>query len=337
MVRVAVIGCGYWGPNLVRNLFKVKDCEMVAVSDLRKERLEYIRSLYPGLKVTTDAAEILKDPTVDAVVIITPVSTHFPIAREALLAGKHVLVTKPMTRTVAEAEELIELAERNNCVLMVDHTFIYSGPVRKIRQLIDAKNLGRIYYIDSARVNLGLFQQDVNVLWDLAPHDFSILSYLIDEAPVSVSTIGARPFNNGHYDLESIAYVTVRFADETLAHIHVSWLSPVKIRRTIIGASHQMVVYDHLDPDNQIKVYDKKVEFLTAEEKYRLLVQYRTGDMYAPKVDQIEALEAECVHFVECIKNGYRPITDGIAGLQVVQLLEAAQRSMERQGEVVSL
>jgi len=335
VIRIGVIGCGYWGPNLVRNLYKLKDCEMAAVSDLRPDRLDQIRSLYPKLNTTTDALEVLHDPDIDAMAVITPVATHFEIAREALLAGKHVLVTKPMTRTVAEAEELIALAERNERVLMVDHTFIYSGPVHKIRELIDQGELGQIYYYDSVRVNLGLFQSDVNVLWDLAPHDFSILSYLVDKEPISVSAVGARPVNSEKYSHESVAYVTICFADDTIAHLHVSWLSPVKVRRTLIGGSRKMIVYDHLDPDNQVKIYDKGVEVRSAEEQYEALVQYRMGDMYAPKVDQTEALEVECKHFIDCIERGERPITDGHAGLQVVHLLEAAQRSMESGGEAI--
>jgi predicted dehydrogenase len=337
MIKVGVIGCGYWGPNLVRNFYKTPHCEVVGVSDLRPERLQYIQSLYPKVQATPDALELIRNPQIDAIVVVTPVATHYELARAALLEGKHVLVTKPMTRTTAEARQLIELAEQKGLVLMVDHTFIYSGPVRKIKELIDQGELGQIYYYDSVRVNLGLFQNDVNVLWDLAPHDFSILAYLVEKEPISVSAIGARPVNCKHYEHESVAYVSVRFDDGTLAHVHVSWLSPVKIRRTLIGGSRKMVVYDHLDPDNQIKVYDKGVEIRSLEEQYQALVQYRTGDMWAPKVDQTEALEVECRHFIDCCLGKAKPLTDGYAGLQVVELLEAAQRSMDRGGEVISL
>lgn len=266
VVRVGVIGCGYWGPNLVRNFYKTPNCEVVSVADLRPERLQYIRGLYPKIQATTNALEILRDPQIDAVVIVTPVATHFELAREALLMGKHVLVEKPMTRTVSEAKELIELAERSERVLMTGHTFVYSGPVRKIKELIGQGALGHIYYYDSVRVNLGLFQRDVNVLWDLAAHDFSILAYLVEKEPIGVSAVGARPVKSGNYKHESVAYVTIRFEDDTIAHVHVSWLSPVKIRRTLIGGSKQMVVYDHLDPDNQVKIYDKGVELRTTEE-----------------------------------------------------------------------
>lgn len=337
MIKIGVIGCGYWGPNFVRNFYKIPDCEVVSVADLRLERLQYIKSLYPKIRTTTNALEILHDPNIDAVVVVTPVATHFEIAREALMSGKHVLVTKPITRTSEEAKELIELAKKKGLVLMVDHTFIYSGPVRKIKELIDKGELGEIYYYDAVRVNLGLFQNDVNVLWDLAPHDFSILFYLMDKKPISVVAMGANPVNHANYKHESIAYVTIRFDDNSLAHIHVSWVSPVKIRRTLIGGSKKMVVYDHLDPDNQVKVYDKGVELRSVEEQYQALVQYRTGDMYAPKVDQTEALELECRHFVDCCLGKVKPLTDGYAGLQVVELLEAAQRSMEQGGRVIQL
>lgn len=332
MVRLGVIGCGYWGPNLIRNFAKSKDCQLVAVADMDPRRLEDIRRLYPALKTWTSVPALLDDESLDAVAIATPISTHYELAKRALQRGKHILIEKPMTTTVAQAEELIGLAEKNQRVLMVDHTFIYSGAVRKVRELIDAGELGQVYYYDSVRVNMGLFQRDVNVLWDLAPHDFSIMTYLIDKEPVSVSAMGASPLRWDGWAQESIAYVTVEFGDGTLAHFHVNWLSPVKVRRTLIGGSRKMVIYDHLDPDNQVKVFDKGVEMQTDRERYQALVQYRTGDMVAPKIDQTEALEVACQHFVECIQTGKRPLTDGYAGLRVVRLLEAAQQSMENQG-----
>lgn len=337
MIRVGVIGCGYWEPNFVRNFYKLKDCELVAVADLEERRLESLVRLYPKLETTIDAAELINRPDIDAVAVVTPVSTHFALAKAALQAGKHVLVSKPMAQTSAQAEELIGLAKQQERILLMDHTFIYSGPVRKIREFIDRDELGQIYYFDSVRVNLGLFQRDVNVLWDLAPHDLSILSYLIDKEPISVSAVGAHPVKCDGYEHESVAYVTIRFEDGSLAHVHVSWLSPVKIRRALIGGSRKMVVYDHLDPDNQVKVYDKGVEVRSSEEQHQALMQYRLGDMYAPKVDQTEALEVECQHFLDCIQKGEQPITDGHAGLRVVRLLEAAQQSMERDGEVIPL
>ncbi len=332
MVSIGVIGCGYWGPNIIRAFAQHRECQVVAVADLEEERLEPIRRLYPTVRAVTSAEELLESDHIDALAIATPISTHYRLATEALRRGKHVLIEKPMTATVRQSEELIALAAEQKRVLMVDHTFVYSGAVRKIRDLIQAGELGNIYYFDAVRINLGLFQRDLNVLWDLAPHDFSILSYLIDKEPTSVSAVGAAPVHWDGWRRESIAYVTVEYADGTLAHIHVNWLSPVKIRRILIGGSRKIVVYDHLDPDNQVKIFDKGVEAMTDQERRRMLVQYRTGDMHAPKIDQTEALKVACRHFVDCVQTGGTPLTDGRAGLQVVQLLEAAQKSLERRG-----
>ncbi len=330
MVRVGVIGCGYWGPNLLRNFLKVLECQVVVAADMDAARLEAVGRLHPGVSTTTSASDVLENPEVDAVAIATPPRTHFSLTREALRRGKHVLVEKPLCMTTAEGEELIEAAERSHRVLMADHTFVYTGAVRTIRDIIQSGELGDIYYYDAVRVNLGLFQHDVNVLWDLAVHDFSIMTHLIEKPPVHVSAVGASPVRCDGWDLESIAYVTVEFGDSTLAHFHVNWLSPVKVRRTLIGGSRKIVIYDHLDPDNQVKIYDKGVQILAERDRYRALVEYRTGDMLAPKIDQTEALERVCQHFIECIQRGARPLTDGAAGLRVVRLLEAAQRSMER-------
>ncbi len=334
MVGVGVIGCGYWGPNLIRNFAQIRKCQLVAVADTDAERLEPIRWLYPAVPVLTSADELLALDAIDAVVIATPIETHYPLARAALRRGKHVLVEKPMTATVLQSKELIGLAEQQHRILMVDHTFIYGGAVRKIRDIIDSGELGDIYYYDAVRINLGLFQRDLNVLWDLAPHDFSIMSYLIDKEPISVSAVGSAPVSWDGWRRESIAYITVEYGDGMLAHMHVNWLSPLKIRRTLIGGSRKIVVYDHLDPDNQVKIFDKGVEGITDHERRRLLVQYRTGDMYAPKIDQTEALEVACKHFVDCIQTGTSPLTDGRAGLKVVQLLEAAQQSLERRSAI---
>ena len=328
MIRIGVIGCGYWGPNLIRNLFKVEGCTPVAVADLDPKRLEVIGRLYPGLHRSTSADEVLSAPDLDAVVIATPISTHYTLARRALEAGKHVLVEKPLTATSAEGEALVRRAEEAERVLMVDHTFIYSGAVQKIRQLIETGELGHVYYYDAVRVNLGLFQRDVNVIWDLASHDFSIMTYLLDKQPVKVQSVAAAPIHWDGWKQESIAYITMEFSDGTLAHFHVNWLTPVKIRRIVIGGSRKTVIYDHLDPDNQVKIFDKGVEVLPELERFHTLVQYRTGDMIAPKIDQTEALELVCRHFVDCIRLGRRPLTAGPEGLRVVRLLEAAQRSM---------
>jgi len=335
--KVGVIGCGYWGPNLIRNFIKVKDCQLVVAADQAPEKLEVVKFLCPTIRLTTSPEEVLEDEGIDAVVIATPISTHFPMAQRALANGKHVFVEKPMTATVAEAEELTELAGRNHKVLMVDHTFIYTGAVRKLRTFVDSGELGEIYYYDSVRINLGLFQHDANVLWDLAPHDFAIMDYLIDKKPVSVSAVGSSPVRWNGWRRESLAYISVEFEDGILAHFHVNWLSPVKLRRTLIGGSRKMIIYDHLDPDNQLKIYDKGIEVKEDLERYQALVQYRTGDLLAPKIDQTEALAVACKHFVHCIQNQKIPETDGRAGLQVVRLLEAAQHSMNYGGRKTHL
>jgi len=331
MINIGVIGCGYWGPNLIRNLIKVKDCCVVAVADQRPERLEAVKQLRSEMKATTIASELVDSDSIDAIVIATPISTHFDLARACLARGKHVLIEKPITESVAQAEELIRLAEKKSKVLMVDHTFIYSGAVRKLREIIDSGDLGQIYYCDSVRLNLGLFQSDVNVLWDLAPHDFSLLSYLMDKKPVRVTASGSSPVRWNGWRRESIAYVTVELEDSMIAHFHLNWLSPVKLRRTLIGGSRKMVVYDHLDSDNQIKIFDKGIELREDQDRYNVLVQYRMGDLLIPKVDQTEALETACKHFVHCIQTGDKPITDGYAGLRVVELLEAAEWSMKNE------
>jgi predicted dehydrogenase len=331
VVNIGVIGCGYWGPNLIRNLTKVKECRLAAVADQRPERLEAVRHLNPGMKTTVDARELLESTSIDAIVIATPISTHFDLAKTCIEYGKHVLIEKPITQTSGEALELIRLAEEHHKVLMVDHTFIYSGAVRKLRQIIDSGDLGDIYYYDSVRLNLGLFQRDVNVLWDLAPHDFSLLNFLLDQEPLRVTAAGTSPVRWNGWRRESIAYVTVELENSAIAHFHLNWLSPVKLRRTLIGGSRKMVMYDHLDVENQIKIFDKGIEVREDEDRYKVLVQYRTGDLLVPKVDQTEALEVACNHFVHCIQTGERPITDGYAGLRVVELLEAAERSMKNE------
>jgi predicted dehydrogenase len=329
VLRIGVIGYGYWGPNLVRNFLKVRECRLTAVADHNPSRLEHLQRLYPAVATTTSADELLAARDVDAVVVATSVFTHHRFAKEALSRGKHVLVEKPLAASVAQARELIKSAEDRELTLMVDHTFVYSGAVRKIREIIESEELGDLYYYDSVRVNLGLFQHDTNVLWDLLPHDFSIMTYLLDKEWVSVSTVGAAPVRWDGWKRESIAYVTVEFEDQTIAHFHVNWLSPTKVRRTLIGGSRKMVIYDHLDPDNQVKIFDHGIQIRGANDRYQALVEYRTGDMLAPKIDQTEALEVVCKHFVDCVRTKTRPITDGHAGLRVVELLEAAQQSLE--------
>jgi predicted dehydrogenase len=334
MINIGVIGCGYWGPNLIRNMTKAKGCRVVAVADQRVDRLESVKWLNPEMRLTTSARELVESDSIDGIVIATPISTHFELAKACLTNGKHVMIEKPMTTKVAEAKELIRLAEETGRVLMVDHTFIYSGAVRKLREIVDSGQLGEIYYYDSVRLNLGLFQPDVNVLWDLAPHDFSLLTHLLDKPPIHVSALGSSPVRWNGWRQESIAYVNIELQGGAIAHFHLNWLSPVKLRRTLIGGSRRMVMYDHLDSDNQLKIFDKGVEILQDHERYKALVQYRTGDLLIPKVDQTEALETACNHFIHCIETGERPITDGYAGLRVVELLVMAEQSIaERSAE----
>lgn len=335
MVRIGVIGYGYWGPNLVRNFVETPETQLVAVADLNRSRLDLLQRRYPGVEVTTDCRDILNHPNIDAVAISTPVSTHYQLALEALKAGKHVLVEKPMTSSSEEAKRLIDEAERRNLVLMVDHTFVYTGAVRKIRELIDKRSLGKIYYYDSTRVNLGLFQHDVDVIWDLAVHDLSIMEYILPESPVEISATGIGHVNGA---AENIAYVTALYDSSLIAHLNVNWLSPVKVRRTLIGGSKQMIVYDDIETSEKIRVYDKGVVVKDdPEARYKMLVSYRSGDMYAPQIDMTEALRVEAQHFADCIENGKTPITDAHSGLRVVSVLEAATRSMKEHGRSVRL
>ena len=336
-VRVGLIGCGYWGPNLLRNFAKTAGCQVSAIADLDTQKLGAMQQLYPLAQVFHDGEELLAKKDVDAVAIATPTSSHYRLVKTALLSGKHVFVEKPITASIKEAEELVHIAEREHRVLMVDHTFVYTGAVQKIRELLGSGEVGEVCYYDAVRVNLGMFRHDENVLWDLGPHDLSILAHLVGKRPGAVSAVGAGLVGLQDWKQESIAYVNVWFSGGVLAHIHLNWLSPVKIRRTLIGCTRKMIIYDHLDPDYQVKVFDKGVNIETTEQRYQLEVQYRSGDMVSPKVDQSEALGVATKHFVSCIRQGGRPITDGYAGLEVVRLLEAAQQSMKSQGELVSI
>ena len=335
MIRVGVIGYGYWGPNLVRNFAELPQARVAAVSDRRPERLALVERRYPGVRVTTDAASLIDDPTIDAVVIATPVHLHFELAVAALRAGKHVLVEKPFTSTSEQARRLIDEAAARRLVLMVDHTFVYTGAVRKMRELTQAGELGDIYYYDSVRINLGLFQHDVNVLWDLAVHDLSIMDFVLQESPVSVSATG---FAHVAGQPENIAYMTMFFAGNLIAHVHVNWLSPVKIRRTLLGGSRRMVMFDDLEASDKLKVYDRGISLNPSPENvYQMLVGYRAGDLWAPQLEIAEALSVGAAHFVECIARQETPITDGAAGLRVVLLLEAAAASMQAQGRPVAV
>ena len=337
-LKVGVIGYGYWGPKMVRNFVSILHGGMYGVADKKPERLDAATAQYPHLRTYLDAERLID--VVDIVVITTPVSTHYGVAKRALEAGKHVLIAKPMTDTVKSSEELILLAEKQGVTLMVDHTFIFTGAVQKMRELVDRNELGKLYYFDSVRVNLGLFHHDTNVLWDLAPHDISIMDYLLQEQPISVAAHGACHINYSHVPIEDIAYLTMFFENNLIAHVHVNWLAPVKVRKTLLAGSEKMVVYDDTEPDEKIKVYDKGVEISPknhTEKVYDVLVSYRTGDMYAPKLDKTEPLRKEIIHFLDCVQTGRMPISDGYSGLNVVRILEAAQYSIDHGGIQVEL
>jgi predicted dehydrogenase len=335
MIQLGVIGYGYWGPNLVRNFLEVPDSKIRAVSDLNPERLALVRRRYPMVRTTTEYRDLIEDPDIDAIVVATPVSTHFDLAWQALQAGKHILVEKPLARTSDHAKKLIAEADRRDLVLMVDHTFVYTTAVRKIKEIVDQKELGEIYYYDSVRINLGLFQHDMNVLWDLAVHDLSIMDYLLPSIPQAVSAAG---INHVPGEPENVAYLTLFFENTLIAHIHVNWLAPVKIRRTLIGGSRKMVVYDDLEPSEKVKVYDKGITVnISPDSLYQALVGYRTGDVWAPRLPTTEALLLEAQHFIACIEQGTRPVTDGQAGLRVVRILEAATQSMIQRGRPIEL
>jgi predicted dehydrogenase len=334
MIRVGIIGYGYWGPNLVRNFNTAEGSQVHTVCDMNQQSLKKVRKSYPDLNTTTDSEALIKNPDIDVVAIATPVFTHYELAKKALEEGKNVFVEKPFTYTSAEAEELIELAEKKNLKIMVDHTFLYTGAVRKIKQLVEDNVLGDIFYYDSVRVNLGLFQHDINVVWDLAPHDISIMQYVINEQPQAVVATGAEHFDRG---LEDVAYLTIFFNKNIIAHINVNWLSPVKVRTTLIGGQKKMLVWNDIEPDEKIKIYDKGVQVKTKEGKYNLLVSYRSGDMWAPRVEQTEALRLMVEKFVDYISNGGRVVNDGIAGMRVVKLLEASTKSLRNKGEMVYL
>jgi predicted dehydrogenase len=335
MIRVGVIGAGYWGPNLIRNFVMHPQTEMCLCSDLRENRLNYIKSLYPAVQITKEANEVIAHPNLDLVTICTPVDTHFELAKAVLQSGKHVLIEKPMTSSSAQAEELINLAEKKKLRIFVDHTFVYTGSVRKIKELIIAGELGDLYYFDSVRVNLGLFQHDVNVLWDLAPHDISIMDFLLAQKPVSVVATGADHFGSG---LENVAYLMVYYPGNLIAHLHANWLSPVKIRRTLITGSKKMVVWDDNQPSEKVHIYDKGVDVVqTADDVYNLLIQYRAGDMHCPRVDGREALAVEIDQIVDCLNNNKPSCAGGQAGWMVVKILESAQQSLKNRGREIMI
>lgn len=332
-MKIAVIGVGYWGPNLVRNLLNNKSVSEVYCFDIDAKRLHNIQQHYPTVKVVDSYEDILNNPKINGVCIATPTSTHFPLAKLAIEHNKHVLVEKPFTVTVREAETLIDLAQKKGLNLTVDHIFMYNGAVRKIKEIIESGEIGKILYFDAVRVNLGLFQHDVNVIYDLATHDISIMLYLLNKKPRGVSAIGV-----GHYNtIEDIAYLTLFFDDNCIAHFHVNWLAPVKIRRILIGGSQKMIVYDDMETVEKIKVYDKGVEIKTKEGIYKTLIEYRTGDMYAPKFDTTEPLALLIKEFTDAIKDGAEPLSNGKTGLEVIKILSAAQKSLKNNGCIVEL
>ena len=335
MTNLGVIGVGYWGPNIIRNAYASKRFTVKSCADKKDDRLKYISSIYPAIQTTRDYKEIIHDPDIDAVAICTPVFSHYEIALAALKAGKHILIEKPMTSTAAQAEELINLAEQKNLTILVDHTFLFTGAVGKIKELVENKEIGDIYYFDSVRVNLGLFQHDVNVVWDLAPHDISIMDHVINRQAESITATGSDHLGNG---LEDVAYVTVFYPDNIIGHIHVNWLSPVKIRQTQISGTKKMIVWDDNSPSEKVKVYDKGIEVIkTTDQIYDTLIQYRTGDMHCPKIPQTEALALEIDHFADCIEKGVQPISDGKSGWRVVQMLENADKSIKNRGKEIKL
>jgi len=333
MLKFGVIGYGYWGPNIVRNLRGLDGCQVVGVCDQSPAARKRIQSAHPGVPVYADPKELLASPEVDVIAVITPVWSHFELSKAALENGKHVFVEKPFTANVAQAEELINLAEQKHLKIMVDHTFLFTGAVRKIKKLLDEDVLGKLYYYDSTRVNLGLFQHDCNVIWDLAPHDLSIMNHLLHKDAEAISATGQSHLN-GH---EDIAFITAYYPDSMIAHVNVNWLSPVKVRTTLIGGEKKMLVWNDLEADEKLKIYDKGVDVKNQEGLYNLLVSYRSGDMWAPQIEQVEALRLELSYFADCIRKDEKPFNDGCAGLKVVRMLEAATESLSTRGSLVYL
>ena len=334
-MKIAVIGCGYWGPNLVRNLVQSNRVRELICCDVNQKRLEHMRNLYPSIKVLSDYKELLQAPDLDGVVIATPVKTHHPIAKEFLEQGKHVFIEKPLTHSYDTALELVKLAEEKQRVLMVGHTFEYTAAVNKVKEIVGSGELGKILYISSIRVNLGLFQPDINVVWDLAPHDISTIIYVLGEAPVSVSSQGKAHFKAG---IEDVATTTLNFKDGVIAFIHSSWLDPNKIRRTTIVGTRRMLVYDDIEPQEKIKIYDKGVDVPPYYDTYaEFQFSYRYGDIHSPRIDDYEPLKKECDHFLTCIQRGMCPLSDGYSGLRVVSILEASSKSLKLSGKAVQV
>lgn len=332
-MNFGVIGFGYWGPNIVRNLMGLEGAHVRAIADFSPAARSRAQKAYPGVTVTANASELIESPDIDAIAVISPVWTHYELTKQALENGKHVFVEKPFTSTAAQAEELVELAARKNLKIMVDHTFLFTGAVKRITQLVNEGSLGNLYYYDSTRVNLGLFQHDINVLWDLAPHDLSIMDHVIKSSPEAIVATGQGHLNG----YEDIAFITIYFPGNVIAHINVNWLSPVKVRTTLIGGEKRMLVWNDLEADEKVKIYDKGVQITSQEGVYDLLVSYRSGDMWAPQLEQVEALRQEMTYFVHCVSTGEEPFNNGMAGLRVVRMLEAASESLKQRGALVRL
>jgi len=335
MPGIGIVGCGYWGPNLIRNFASLSECEVRKVCDSDAERLAHIKGLYPALETTCEFEEVLKDGQVDAVVIATPVRYHFEMAKKALLAGKHTFVEKPMASSLVECQELVEIAESGNLTLMVGHTFVYSTPVRRIKEIVDSGELGEIQYISARRLNLGLFQKDINVAWDLAPHDISIILYVLNETPTSVNCQGKAHVNA---KIEDVTNMTLNFAGGSLATVHSSWLDPNKVREITFVGNKKMLVYDDIEPNEKIKIYDKRVDIPPHYDTFaEFQYSYHYGDMYAPYLKMVEPLRVECGHFLDCIKTGTKPHSGGAEGLQVIEVLEAASQSLKKGGAAVEI
>jgi predicted dehydrogenase len=334
MIKVGIVGYGYWGINLLRNFMALSNCQVKYVCDARQERLAIAQKNYPKLNITTNFDDLINDPEVGAIIIATPVFLHYELAKKALLANKNVLVEKPLTGSLSEANELVELANARNLKLAVDHTFLFTGSVQKIKNLIDNNEFGKIQYFDSTRINLGLFQPDVNVIWDLAPHDISILNYLIPEKPVAVVCTGQSHTQNR---IENIAFLTVYYNSDFIAHFNCSWISPVKIRRILIGGDKKMCLYDDVEPTEKLKIYDTGFSVVNEEDKHKMLIDYRVGDIFIPKISQKEALSEMAANFIDSIIENTKPLVDGLAGLEVVKILEAAQKSINNNGKLVNI
>ena len=333
-IQVAVVGFGYWGPNIVRNFDSQLNCDVEYVVDSSDERLAVVNKNYPHIKITKDLDDVINNSNIDAIIVATPVFTHYEIAKKALSNGKHVLIEKPMTSSVKEADDLINLSIKFNKVLMVDHTFLYTGSVQKISSIIKDDFIGKVQYIDSTRINLGLFQPDVNVLWDLAPHDISIVNYIVDDRPYSVQAVGVSHTNN---EIENIAYLTLNYSSNMIVHFHCSWTSPVKIRKFLIGGEKKMIAWDDMEPTEKIKVYDTSYSYSSNEEKRKILVDYRVGDIYVPKVSNNEALSELAKDFLTSVSEGTKPIANYISGINVIKVLEASQISIKQGGKEVKV